>query len=78
MAGLQKVKESFLPFWVTSAEVQVRLNGAQVGYDSWQRVYNPLTKRWESRLVTDWRSVRLNQRWQRTYDAGDAGMQVVT
>ena len=43
-AGLRKVKESFLPFWATSADVAVLLKGAQLGYDSWQSVYNPATR----------------------------------
>jgi hypothetical protein len=38
------VKESFLPFWATSADVAVLLKGAQLGYDSWQPVYNPATR----------------------------------
>ena len=43
-AGLRKVKESFLPFWAMSAEVTVLLKSAQVGWDSWQPVYNPATR----------------------------------
>ena len=38
------MKESFLPFWAMSAEVTVLLKGAQVGWDSWQPVYNPATR----------------------------------
>ena len=43
-AGLQKVKESFLPFWAVTAKVDVHLMGASLGYDSWQPVYNPATR----------------------------------
>ena len=52
-AGLRKVKESFLPFWATSADVAVLLKGAQLGYDSWQPVYNPATRyyHWCSSMV---------------------------
>ena len=33
-----------MPFWAMSAEVTVLLKGAQIGWDSWQPVYNPATR----------------------------------
>ncbi|CAL5227592.1 g10591 [Coccomyxa viridis] len=75
-AGLQRVKESFLPFWAVGAKVDVRLHGASLGYDSWQPVYNPATRRFEQRLVTNWRQVQLNAAWQRLYSQTDEAMQV--
>jgi hypothetical protein len=71
------VKETFLPFWVSTATVQVQLKGARVGYDTWQYSYNNATKRWENQRYTQWRSVRLNQSWQRSYSASETGMQVL-
>ncbi len=76
LAGLQKVKESFLPFWVTTATAQVVLKGAQLGYDAWVSVYNPATRRFEQQLRTTWRQVRLQQSWERSYSASEEGMQV--
>lgn len=70
------MKETFLPFWVTTATVQVVLKGAQLGYDAWQSVYNPATRRFEQQLRTSWRQVRLRQTWERSYSASDEGMQV--
>ncbi|CAK0753060.1 hypothetical protein CVIRNUC_002192 [Coccomyxa viridis] len=75
-AGLQKVKESFLPFWAVAAKVDVHLRGASLGFDSWQPVYNPSTRRFEQRLVTNWRQVQLNAVWQRLYSQTDEAMQV--
>lgn len=74
--GLQKVKESFLPFWVTTASVHVTLRGARLGYDAWEAVYNPATRRWEQQLRTNWRQIRLQQSWERSYSASEEGMQV--
>lgn len=76
LAGLQKVKESFLPFWVTTASVHVTLRGARLGYDAWEAVYNPATRRWEQQLRTNWRQIRLQQSWERSYSASEEGMQV--
>ncbi len=70
------MKESFLPFWVTTAAVEVVLRGAQVGFDAWVSVYNPQTRRYEQQLQTTWRQARLHQTWQRSYSATEEGMQV--
>ncbi|CAL8462316.1 g1849 [Coccomyxa elongata] len=75
-AGLKKVKESFLPFWVTTASVQVVLRGARVGFDAWVSVYNPQTRRYEQQLRTTWHQVSMHQTWQRSYSATEEGMQV--
>ncbi len=70
------MKESFLPFWVTTASVQVVLRGARVGFDAWVSVYNPQTRRYEQQLRTTWHQVSLHQTWQRSYSATEEGMQV--
>lgn len=59
-AGIQNVKETYLPFWATSARVRTLLRSAAAGFDSWQQVYNRATRRWEYQLVTDWRTVTFN------------------
>ena len=42
VAGLQNVKESFLPFWAVATKVKVHLRGARLGYTTY--IYTPATK----------------------------------
>lgn len=77
MTGLQKIKEAFLPFWVTSAAATVHLRGAQLGFDQWVERWNPQRRRAEPRLETVWHWVDLQRSfWEQRYAASDPGMQV--
>ena len=37
-AGLQRMKEAFLPFWVSSADVRSALHSAEIGHERWTEV----------------------------------------
>ena len=76
-AGLEKIKEAFLPFWLARARCSVQLNGARLGFDVWVNRYNPARRRSEPMLETSWQWVRLERAaWEQNYTADDAGMQV--
>eukprot|EP00884_Botryococcus_braunii_P021726 jgi/Botrbrau1/8237/Bobra.0392s0032.1 len=74
--GADKVKEVFLPFWVTSARAATQLYGAEVGVDRWVQVYNPATRRYESQMQTFWQSVRMSESWVSSYPASEPSLQV--
>lgn len=59
-AGLQKVKELYLPLWVCRAQVQSVLRGAEIGFRRVVTRYNPATRRRESGYETQWHYVRPN------------------
>ncbi len=39
VAGLEKAKESYVPFWAVAAKVDVQLRGAMLGYSIHLPVY---------------------------------------
>lgn len=59
-AGLQKVKELYLPLWVCRAQVESTLRGAEIGFRRVVTRYNPATRRQESGYETQWHYVRPN------------------
>ena len=54
-AGLEKVKEAYLPFYVTTASLRSELTSAELGFQEWGTVFNPRTRRFERQLVVNWR-----------------------
>ncbi|ORZ22973.1 hypothetical protein BCR42DRAFT_446713 [Absidia repens] len=47
-------EEIFLPFWLVSATAHVQLKQAQVGRNTLERQFNPITKRTEQVYTTEW------------------------
>ncbi|ORX62956.1 DnaJ-domain-containing protein [Hesseltinella vesiculosa] len=60
-------EEVFLPFWVVSCKVHVRLVQAQVGRNVLRYRRNPATQRTEAYWDTDWYWVQDNIRMDRVY-----------
>ena len=54
-AGLEKVKEAYLPFYVTTASLRSELASAELGFQEWGTVFNPTRRRFERQLVVKWR-----------------------
>ena len=54
-AGLEKVKEAYLPFYVTTASLRSELASAELGFQEWGTMFNPRTRRFERQLVVNWR-----------------------
>lgn len=54
-AGLERVREAYLPFWVTTAELSSHLASAELGFQEWVYAFNPQRRRFEQQLVTTWR-----------------------
>lgn len=76
--GLEKIKETFLPYWITRANASVQLKGARIGFDVWVQRWNPASRRSEARIETSWQWVRLERAfWEQGYPAEDPGMQVI-
>lgn len=71
-----KIKETFLPFWIASCRVHTVLIRADIGFSEAGQEYNRHTKTWDSVQKTIWRTVHLDKQWSRTYPASDASMQV--
>ena len=71
-----KIKETFLPFWIASCTVHSTLTRADIGFTEAGQEYNRHTKTWDSVQKTIWRTVHLHQEWERTYPASNAGLQV--
>ena len=77
-AGLKKIKEAFLPFWVVSADLSVQLHSARIGYDQWVTRWDPRTKSSRPELVTTWQRVTFQRAfWDQRYTSHDPGMQVL-
>ena len=75
--GLEKIKESFLPFWIARANANVQLRGARIGFDVWVHRWNPASKRSEPTIETSWQWVNLQRTfWEQHYTAEHSGMQV--
>lgn len=73
-----RVEAAFQPFWaVALVSGTVVLDGATLGFDRYERVYDPGTKRWRSEVRTVWRRVVIPRRtWPVEAAAADPGMQV--
>lgn len=71
-----KIKETFLPFWIASCRVHTVLIRADIGFTEAGQEYNRHTKTWDSVQKTIWRTVHLDKQWSRTYPASNASMQV--
>ncbi|KAI8466101.1 MAG: hypothetical protein J3K34DRAFT_524776 [Monoraphidium minutum] len=70
-------KESYLPFWVGDAHVEVEVLSAELGRDELVREINRRTGRYETRLETVWRRVALEGlRWRGHYAPEDPAMQL--
>ena len=54
-AGLEKVKEAYLPFYVMTASLRSELASAELGFQEWGTVFNPTRRRFERQLVVTWR-----------------------
>ena len=76
-AGLQKVKELYLPLWVCRAQVQSTLRGAEIGFRRVVTRYNPATRRQESAYETQWHYVRPNYVMEQYFSPEMLEMQIV-
>lgn len=76
-AGLQKVKEVYLPLWVCRAQVQSLLRGAEIGFRRVVTRYNPATRRQESGYETQWHYVRPNFHMAQYFSPEMLEMQIV-
>ena len=56
LSGLEKVKEVYLPFYVSTASLRSELASAELGFQEWGTVFNPTRRRFERQLVINWRS----------------------
>lgn len=59
-AGLQKVKELYLPLWVCRAQVESVLRGAEIGFMNLVMRTNPATRQKVPSFEVRWRYVRPN------------------
>ncbi|GBF95931.1 hypothetical protein Rsub_08054 [Raphidocelis subcapitata] len=71
-------KESFLPFWVGEAQVEVEVLSAEVGRDEVVSARDPRTGRRAARYETVWRRVELAGRlgWRARHAPEEPGMQL--
>jgi len=66
--NFQKVEQRYIPFWVSSAIVNVTIVSCQVGYDYVAQVFNPITKRMEWQNLTEWQYIyELPLTFQKSY-----------
>lgn len=66
--NFQKVEQRYIPFWVSSAIVNVTIVSCQVGYDYVAQVFNPITKRMEWQNLTEWQFIyELPLTFQKSY-----------
>lgn len=76
-AGLQKVKEMYLPLWVGRAQVRSVLKAAEVGFRRYVQRYNPATKRNEGTFETQWHWVSPNAIFEQYFSPEMVEMQTV-
>lgn len=74
--GLQKVKEAYLPFWVSSALLRSHLHSAEIGRQGWTQVYNPQTRRFEQQLRMHYQQVAFDVIFEKQFTAEDEGSAV--
>jgi DnaJ-domain-containing protein 1 len=66
--NFKKVEQRYVPFWVSSAIVNVTIVSCQVGYDYVAQVLNPITKRMEWQNLTEWQYIyELPLTFQKSY-----------
>jgi len=72
-----RVDASFQPFWAVAIGGTAVLDGATLGFDRYERVYDPGTRRWRAEVRTVWRKVVIPRRtWRVEASPADPGMQV--
>lgn len=71
-ANLERIDPVFIPFWVGSAEVTVRVVGGEVGFERMEPVYDFRSRRWTTQRTTHWSSIDREFEWDRRYDPSDA------
>ena len=76
-AGLQKVKELYLPLWVGRARARSVLKAAEVGFRRYVQRYNPATKRTEGTFETQWHWVSPNAVFEQYFSPEMVEMQIV-
>ncbi|KAL3135156.1 hypothetical protein ABBQ32_008090 [Trebouxia sp. C0010 RCD-2024] len=76
-AGVQKVKEVYLPLWVGRAQAHSVLKAAEVGFRKYVQRYNPLTKRIEGTFETQWHWVSPNAVFEQYFSPEMVEMQIV-
>lgn len=57
LSNVHAVDEAYLPFYVFDLGVRTRITGGRIGFHETESYYNTLSKRWETRTVTQWRTV---------------------
>lgn len=65
---VRKIEPVFLPFWVGTAEVLVRVVGGEIGFERMEPTYDFRTRRWTTQRVTAWESIDREFEWERRYD----------
>ena len=76
-AGVQKVKELYLPLWVGRAQAHSVLKAAEVGFRKYVQRYNPATKRTEGTFETQWHWVSPNAVFEQYFSPEMMEMQIV-
>lgn len=76
-AGVQKVKELYLPLWVGRAQAHSVLKAAEVGFRKYVQRYNPVTKRTEGTIETQWHWVSPNAVFEQYFSPEMVEMQIV-
>ena len=77
-AGLQKVKELYLPLWVCRARVESMLRGAEIGFINLVMRTNPATRQKVPSLEVRWRYVRPSAVINQYFSPEMPEMQLVT
>lgn len=76
-AGIQKVKELYLPLWIGRAQARSILKAAEVGFRKYVQRYNPATKRTEGTFETQWHWVSPNVEFEQYFSPEMVEMQIV-
>ncbi|KAI9022410.1 hypothetical protein DFJ74DRAFT_669337 [Hyaloraphidium curvatum] len=71
-AKIVRIDPVFVPFWVGTAEVAVRVLGGEVGFERMEPRYDFRTRRWTAERVTVWQHIDREFEWERRYDPADA------
>lgn len=73
---VDKVKESFLPFWVAQCSAGVQVSAAEIGFERLTRQYNPLVKSYVLEKRTVWEVVHLGLVWHDQFIPESTEMQL--
>lgn len=76
-AGLQKVKEIYLPIWAARAQARSTLKGAEIGFRRYVQRYNPATKRTEGTYETQYHWVNPGAVFDQYFSPEMEEMQIV-